>query len=64
MDFSSRESADDFFSLFIDMGQRKEKILETEEIAVEILPLPSENKPEDFSGAVGDFKMQASIDKC
>lgn len=63
MDFSSRDSADDFFSLFINMGQRKEKILETEEIAVEILPLPSENKPEDFSGAVGDFKMQASVDR-
>lgn len=63
MDFSSRDSADDFFSLFINMGQRKEKILETEEIAVDILPLPSENKPEDFSGAVGDFKMEASVDR-
>lgn len=65
MDFASpgSGSVDDFFSLFINMGQRKEKILETDEISINVLPLPLENRPEDFNGAVGRFQLSASVDK-
>ncbi|MDR1195059.1 MAG: BatD family protein [Endomicrobium sp.] len=64
MDFSSPSgNVDDFFSLFINMGQRREKLLESGEVTVNVLPLPKENVPADFKGAVGSFKISASLDK-
>lgn len=37
--------------------------LETDPIEVVVLPLPTEGKPADFSGSVGQFRMSANIDK-
>lgn len=31
--------------------------------AVEVLPLPAQNKPSDFSGAVGDYTFEVSLNK-
>lgn len=32
-------------------------------IKIEVVPLPTEGRPTDFSGAVGNFRVSASIDK-
>jgi len=37
--------------------------LGTDPINVVVLPLPTEGKPVDFSGSVGNFKMSTSIDR-
>lgn len=63
MDFSSPGSVDDFFSLFVNMGQRQEKIMETDSISLDVQPLPKENVPPDFKGAVGSFKISAEPEK-
>lgn len=34
----------------------------SERVVIKVLPLPKENRPGDFSGAVGDFNVQATID--
>ncbi|MDR2191337.1 MAG: BatD family protein [Endomicrobium sp.] len=64
MDFSSPSNLDDFFgSFFQGVGQRQIKTLESDEIKINVLPLPLENRPEDFYGAIGVFKISASLDK-
>ncbi len=37
--------------------------IKSNSIIVDVLPLPEENKPMGFSGAVGNFSMSTSIDK-
>ena len=62
-DLSSRASFDDIFSIFSAMGMRaQQKLLETESLTINVLPLPQENRPTDFKGAVGNFKISASLD--
>ena len=63
MDFSSSGNVNDFFGMFINMGQHKEKVLETDAVSVNVKALPLENRPADFKGAVGSFKIAASVDK-
>lgn len=38
-------------------------VLRSENIIVDVQPLPSANKPSDFSGAVGSYSWRISIDK-
>lgn len=40
-----------------------EKKLFTKNFTVEVLPLPAQGKPEDFSGAVGEFTISSNIDQ-
>jgi len=40
-----------------------EKKLHTKNITLEVLPLPLEGKPENFSGAVGEFTISSNIDQ-
>jgi hypothetical protein len=47
----------DFFGPIV---VRQPVTLATEPIEIEVLPLPSQNVPADFSGTVGDFTMTAS----
>jgi hypothetical protein len=61
MDFSS--SDDDLFSVFSNMSRGRTKVLETNSINVNVIALPKDDRPSDFSGAVGDFKIESSIDK-
>ncbi len=35
--------------------------VKSQEVSVKVLPLPQEGKPANFSGAVGDFTMNASV---
>ena len=37
--------------------------LKIDPIILNVQPLPEENKPEDFSGAVGEFRIESSVDK-
>lgn len=50
----------DLMSLF---RQGKPQVLRSKPIEIEVLPLPEMGKPENFAGAVGNFKLKVSMDK-
>ena len=50
---------DDLFSTF---NNYSEKTVLSEDIKINVKPLPQEGKPEDFTGAVGTFRINSSID--
>ncbi|PIU83767.1 MAG: hypothetical protein COS68_02250 [Elusimicrobia bacterium CG06_land_8_20_14_3_00_38_11] len=52
---------DDFFKGFFDGG--KTVSVKSKPLSVEVLPLPSENKPANFSSAVGSYDIKSSADK-
>ncbi|MFC1501187.1 BatD family protein [Elusimicrobiota bacterium] len=52
--------ADDFFSSFFSRG--KTKVLNSNPINIDIKNLPDKNKPENFSGAIGQFNIASQID--
>ncbi len=63
-----RQKTRDRFSIFDDFfndpfGQVVKKKLSSGSLNIDVLPLPDENKPKNFSGLVGDFKVQSLIDK-
>lgn len=58
---SQNEGGDPIFRQFFNQGEQKQVSLATEIASVESLPLPEQNKPADFSGAIGDFTMTASV---
>lgn len=59
------QGLDDFFNNFpLPQGmftETREVTLQTRPQQIEVMALPKENKPEDFSGAVGKFTMEASV---
>ncbi len=57
---SQNEGGDPFFRQFFNQGEQKQVTLATDPMNVEALPLPAENKPANFTGAVGDFTMTAT----
>ena len=51
-------------SMFEDFfGRTKRFTLYTDPIQIEILPLPTVNQPDSFSGAIGNFAMDISTDR-
>jgi len=50
-------------SLLSQLRQPEERILKSNPLEVEILPLPESHKPSNFSGAVGRFNLKAALDK-
>ena len=54
------EGGDPFFRQFFNQGEQKQVILATDPVNVESLPLPEQNKPENFTGAVGNYTMTAT----
>lgn len=40
----------------------RQVIFKTPEVAIHVNPLPKDKQPEDFSGAVGNFRLELSID--
>jgi BatD DUF11 like domain len=54
------EGGDPFFRQFFNQGEQKQVTLATEAVNVESLPLPEQNKPANFTGAIGDFTMAAT----
>jgi len=56
---------DDFFnnSFFSNSYSTIEKSLQSNPLTINVKPLPLENKPTDFSGAVGSFSFVSEIDQ-
>ena len=48
------------FFRFFDQGEQRQVSLASDPMTVESLPLPDENRPANFTGAVGDFTMTAT----
>ncbi len=62
----SRRRTNDIFDSFFDdpfFSRTMKKSLFSKPIDIEVFPFPSEGRPASFSGVVGDFKMDANIDK-
>ena len=54
---SPNQGGDAFFNQFFNQGRQKEVTLATDRINVESLPLPAENVPPNFNGAIGEYTM-------
>ncbi len=52
---------DSFFDNFLGGYQRKSISLTSGELSFNVIPIPSEGQPADFSGAIGDFTMQVRV---
>ena len=48
---------EDFLNGSFGRGQQKQVTLKNEPEALKVLPLPKENRPADFSGAIGNFQI-------
>jgi hypothetical protein len=57
---SQNQGGDPFFQTFLNQGEQRQVALATDPVSVESLPLPEQNRPANFTGAVGDFTMTAS----
>jgi len=56
----------DFFDSFFEdpfFERTIRKTVASNSLKIKVLPLPEENKPESFTGLVGDFKIRAEVDK-
>ncbi len=56
----------DFFESFFDdpfFDRVVRKPIYSAPVTVEVLPLPEQNRPADFAGAVGSFRISAALDK-
>ena len=54
---SSNGGGDSFFQQFFNSGQQKRISMATEQVTTQSLPLPAENVPPNFDGAVGDYNL-------
>ncbi len=54
------QGSDPFFSQFFNQGQQKEITLTTDQASAQSLPLPADNVPKDFNGAIGDYTMSVT----
>ncbi len=66
MQDSRRRRRDPFDMLFEDPFARlrtETRMVATDPLKVKVSPLPATDKPADFSGAVGDFKLDVSLDR-
>jgi hypothetical protein len=60
---SGRRSNDIFDQIFGGGYEEVKYKLRSKPLAIEVMPLPEEHKPEGFSGAVGNYTFKASISK-
>jgi len=56
---SENQGGNPFFRMF-NQGEQRQVALATEKVVVPSLPLPTADRPANFSGAVGNFSMTAS----
>lgn len=54
---------DPFFDNFFGGVQRKPITVRSPEVIFSVIPLPDEGRPENFSGAIGDFALKVSADR-
>ena len=57
---SQNQGGDPFFRQFFNQGEQHQITLASEPVTVQSVPLPEQNKPVDFSGAIGNFTLNAS----
>ena len=57
---SQNQGGDPFFRQFFNQGEQQQINLATEALNIQSLPLPAQNRPANFSGAVGQFSFTAS----
>lgn len=58
------EEDDPFFQLFRNMAPSfQQSVQKSEPVAIEVLPLPVDGRPADFSGGVGEFDVNAAVNK-
>jgi len=57
---SQNQGGDPFFRQFFNQGEQHQITLASEPVTVQSVPLPEQNKPADFSGAIGNFTLNAS----
>jgi len=53
----SQNQGGDLLAMFFNHGEQKQVALATEQITVQSLPLPAENVPPNFNGAIGEYTM-------
>jgi hypothetical protein len=59
-----RRRRNDPFSVFDDFfGAGEEKTIRSKPLKMNVKPLPSEGKPDNYTGSVGNYKISASADK-
>ena len=58
----STDDEDPFMGFFRQM-QPQQGQERSEQVPIEVLPLPEEGKPNSFTGGVGDFSLVAAVDK-
>ena len=56
----NEQGGDPFFRQFFNQGEQKQISLATDQITTQSQPLPAENVPADFNGAVGNFTMNVT----
>jgi len=52
---------DSFFNSFFDTYEKVPMTLVSQEVALNVLPLPEEEKPKEFSGAVGNYNFEMTV---
>jgi hypothetical protein len=50
----------DIFEEMLGSFQRKQVTARSDTVAINVMPLPTQNRPQNFSGAVGNFQIQAT----
>lgn len=61
-----RRQRRDFFDSFFDdpfLGRTITQRIASRPVDIEVLPLPQEGRPAGFTGAVGDYRISASVDR-
>lgn len=63
-----RQTGDDFYDRFfsdpfLDRYENVKKTLLTQKVRVNVRELPGQGRPRDFSGVVGDYEMEATLDR-
>jgi hypothetical protein len=54
------QGGDPFFAQFFNQGEQKQVNLATDPVTAQSLPLPDQNVPPNFNGAIGDYTMSVT----
>ena len=61
--YFSNKTRNPYFSFGFSTGRVKTKIIKSKTININVNPIPSENRPKNFTGLVGDHKFKISLNK-
>jgi hypothetical protein len=57
---SQNQGGDPFFRQFLNQGDQKQVTLTSDQLTFQSLPLPAQNVPADFNGAIGNFSLNVT----